>query len=519
VKGRGRTARLIAAGASVVMAGGAVAVAGTPASAAPVRSAAAAPATLVAAGSPGRDVLANLWEWNWPSVARECTSVLGPAGYGGVQVAPPADHLSRDYTSEDAPILHPWWEVYQPVRYSLTSRMGNEQQFKDMVATCRRAGVKVYVDTVINHMTGQGTKSYGGNTYTHFSYPGLYSVEDFHQRGTDCPSATGGIDDFNDYRQVLRCELVGLADLRTDRPATRTKIVGYLNKLIGYGVSGFRVDAAKHIGQRDLLAIQSELRPTLDGDPAYFALEVFPGSPGQLSQRAFTGTGDVLGFDYAYQVKNAFKSYPAKARGNITSLRVFGESAGLVPGGSSLVFIQNHDTERGSETLSYKDGATNVLANQFMLAYPYGTPQVYSAFSFTNGYDSPPADADGYVTDTNCRKGWVCVNRYTAIRSMVGFRNFVQGEPLENWFDDSVNLIAFSRGDKGFFAANNAPTAKTVRVQTGLPGGRYCDIVDGGVRPGGCAGARIDVSASGIAKITVQGKDAIAFRATDLVRG
>ena len=28
-------------------------------------------------------VMANLWEWNWPSVARECTDHLGPAGYGG----------------------------------------------------------------------------------------------------------------------------------------------------------------------------------------------------------------------------------------------------------------------------------------------------------------------------------------------------------------------------------------------------------------------------------------------------
>src|SRR5881227_4371825 len=95
----------------------------------------------------GGDVIANLFEWNWPSVANECTQVLGPAGYGGVQVAPPQDSLSR---SGPAPV-HPWWEVYQPVDYNLTSRMGNEAQFRAMVATCRRAGVKVIVDAVINH--------------------------------------------------------------------------------------------------------------------------------------------------------------------------------------------------------------------------------------------------------------------------------------------------------------------------------------------------------------------------------
>src|SRR6478609_3613680 len=225
------------------------------------------------------DVSANLFEWNWPSVAKECTDVLGPAGYGSVQVSPPADSLSRDYTSSDAPILHPWWDVYQPVDYKLTSRFGNEQQFKDMVATCRRAGVKVYVDAVINHMTGQGTKSYGGVSYSKYSYP-EYSYGDFHHRGTgpnDCPSSSGGIEDFNDFHQLTKCELLGLEDLRTDEPSVRAKIAGYLNKLIGYGVSGFRVDAAKHIGEDDLIAIQKLLRRTADGPRPFFALEVFPG--------------------------------------------------------------------------------------------------------------------------------------------------------------------------------------------------------------------------------------------------
>jgi len=76
--------------------------------------------------------------------------------------------------------VHPWWEVYQPIDYNLTSRMGNEAQFKQMVATCRKAGVKVYVDAVINHMSGQGNLSYGGVTYSKYNYPGLYNTSNFH---------------------------------------------------------------------------------------------------------------------------------------------------------------------------------------------------------------------------------------------------------------------------------------------------------------------------------------------------
>ena len=47
---------------------------------------------------------------------------------------------------QDPGFVTPWWDVYQPVDYNLTSRMGNEAQFKTMVKTCRKAGVKVEDD-------------------------------------------------------------------------------------------------------------------------------------------------------------------------------------------------------------------------------------------------------------------------------------------------------------------------------------------------------------------------------------
>ena len=43
--------------------------------------------------------------------------------------------------------------------------------------------------------------------------------------------------------------------------------------------------------------------------------------------------------------------------------------------------MQNHDTERNGDALNYKDGATNILANEFLLASGYGRPQVYSGFA------------------------------------------------------------------------------------------------------------------------------------------
>ena len=58
--------------------------------------------------------------------------MLGPAGYGAVQVAPPEDSISV--------AGHPWWDIYQPAGYDLNSRMGTRAQFAAMVTACHAAG-------------------------------------------------------------------------------------------------------------------------------------------------------------------------------------------------------------------------------------------------------------------------------------------------------------------------------------------------------------------------------------------
>src|SRR5690554_6011762 len=88
---------------------------------------------------PGRgNTAANLFQWTWNSVARECTRTLGPNGYAYVQVSPPQEHIQGGA----------WWTSYQPVSYRLESKLGTRAEFKAMVDTCNGAGVKIIADTV-----------------------------------------------------------------------------------------------------------------------------------------------------------------------------------------------------------------------------------------------------------------------------------------------------------------------------------------------------------------------------------
>jgi len=459
-----------------------------------VVAAAAAPA----AGAAGttRDVIANLFEWNWNSVAGECTNVLGPDGYGGVQVAPPEESISLPANNPS----HPWWEVYQPVSYQIASRMGNRAQFGAMVTACHNAGIKVYADAVLNHMTGHssGTGYAGTNFNDQFTYPNLYSTNDFHHFPANCPNSNDQVTNYDVQADVQECELVSLADLFTESDSVRSKLAGYLNDLESLGVDGFRLDAAKHMNDSDIAAIESKL-----SRPAFIYQEVMPG--GAVNPNLYEGTGSVLEFTYGQKLKAQFQ-------GSIANLQTFGQTWGFEPPGSSVTFVDNHDTDRNGSTLSYKDGAAYTLATVFHLAWGYGTPQVYASFTFGNNDQSPPADGNGFVTDTNCGNGaWACTDRAQAIVGMVGWHNAVAGNAVANWWSDGNNAIGFSRGSAGFVAINNEGAALTRTFATGLAAGSYCDVIHGSASGGRCTGPAVTVDGSGNASITVPAGDAVAI--------
>lgn len=467
------------------------------------------------------DVTANLWEWNWPSVAKACTGQLGPAGYGAVQVAPPQESITLPTSVQGA---HPWWEVYQPVSYKIESRLGTRTQFADMVTACHTAGVRVYVDAVINHTAGSGNTyktGYAGSTLDPkgFSYPAVpYSTGDFHHANDGkCNDADGQIDAWDDPAEVQNCELSGLSDLKTETASVRTKITGYLNDLVGLGVDGFRVDAAKHIAQADFAQIVAGLKKTTAEDKApYIAQEVTNGGTGTLAPKAYIANGDVLGFSYADALMNHFKDGTLNELGGIPSWGLDLASA------NTAAMVANHDTERDAKTLRYQDGTKYQLANYFLLAYPHGKPFLYDGFTYStdNTGQSPPADANGYVSDTDCTNGaWQCNTQSTSIKGMVAWHNTTQSVSTASDFTSTKNnVIGFRRGSLGWVGINASGSASTATYTTGLADGTYCDRITGGKSGSACAGTSVAVS-GGKASVTIPAGSAVAIDKNALASG
>ncbi|MFG3296041.1 alpha-amylase family protein [Streptomyces sp. NPDC048179] len=403
--------------------------------------------SVASASPPGtKDVTAVLFEWNYASVAKECTNTLGPAGYGYVQVSPPAEHIQGSQ----------WWTSYQPVSYKIAGRLGDRTSFQNMVSTCHTAGVKVVVDTVVNHMSaGSGTGT-GGSSYTKYDYPGLYSSYDF----DDCTSL---VSDYADRWNVQHCELVGLADLDTGEEYVRKTIAGYMNDLLSLGVDGFRIDAAKHIPAEDLANIKTRLT----NPSVYWKQEVIYGSGEAVQPTEYTGNGDVQEFRYAYDLKRVFNNE------NLAYLKNYGEGWGYMSSSVAGVFVDNHDTERNGSTLNYKDGANYTLANVFMLAYSYGAPDINSGYEWSDTDAGPPNNG---VVNACWQDGWKCQHAWPEIIRMVAFRNAVRGESVTNWWDNGADAIAFGRGAKGYVAINHESSSLSRTYQTSLPAGTYCNV-------------------------------------------
>jgi len=447
--------------------------------------------------NPGpRDVIVHLFQWPWASIANECTTVLGPKGFGAVQVSPPQEHVvlpGRGY---------PWWQDYQPVSYQLVSRRGNRAAFASMVSTCHAAGVKVYVDAIVNHMAGGASTGPGsaGSTYGQYAYPAVpYGSSDFHHCGRN---GNDDIMNWADRWEVQNCELVDLSDLATGSSYVRGKLTAYLNDLVSLGVDGFRVDAAKHLPAADLAAI---LGP-VTGDP-YVYSEVIEGGPGEVSPAEYAGLGDVTEFRYGDVVGNAFRD------GSLAGLSSLAGSM-LLASGDAVSFVDNHDTQRnGRARLTYRDGSRYALAEAFMLAWPYGTPQVMSSFAFTGPDQGPPASSDGTTSAVSCGGSWVCEHRWRTTANLVALRGVAHGTPVTNWWTDGGSQIAFGRGSVAYVAFNRGGAALTRTFQTTLPAGSYCDVAGGDFTANACTGTAYTVDSSGRFAATVAAGGMLALHA------
>lgn len=467
-----------------------------------------------------RSVFVQLFEWTWPDVAMECEQVLGPAGFSAVQVSPPNEHV--DHRSDKLAIPYAWWARYQPVSFDLVSRSGDEAAFRDMVNRCAEAGVGIYVDAVLNHMADQVGIGVNGTPFDRKRRQYRdFSDEHFNRycriQGEDYRAAEDPRENAARAERIRRCQLLDLPDLDNGNTQVWAVHASYLQGLLDVGVAGFRLDAAKHMFPGHVGAVLD----TLDGE-FYVFQEVVDTRGEPVGVFDYSGRGDVTEFLYSARLGQAF------AAGRLADLKTLNEAGGLLPSDAAVVFVDNHDNQRGhgmSAETTHRDGPTYDLANVFMLAWPYGYPKLMSSYEWGGKADSrgPPHDGRGNTLRVY-REGvrdcggdnWVCEHSRPGTLSMVGFRNrlnAVGATSVSQWWDNGTSQLAFAvsgeNGSQGFVAINRDETARFDRkLAVGMPAGRYRNLL----------GDPVTVDGEGMAKVRLGPLEALAIERDSMAR-
>lgn len=455
-------------------------------------SAQAAPTTFV-----------HLFEWNWKDVATECEQYLGPNDFAAVQVSPPNEHIQGNT----------WWTRYQPVSYTIQSRGGTRAEFTDMVNRCNAVGVQIYVDGVINHMAfGSGT-GVAGTVYGNNYFPPHYGPGDFHQ-----PACGINPEDYGTDRwRVQNCGLPGLPDLDTGNDYVRTTLANYLNELVTIGVAGFRFDASKHMSVADVQGVLDKV----NGNPLVFQ-EVIDLGGEMIASSEYTSSGLVTEFKYSSELGNVFRN------GQLSWLSNFGEGWGMLPSSSAIVFVDNHDNQRGhgsgGNVITHKDGTLYDLANVFMLAYPYGYPKVMSSYEFGSDTEikGPTVSVHNNGNLECFGNNWKCEHRWSMIKGAVDFRNNTSDNfATSNWWDNGNNQIAFGRGNLGHVAINKDGNTLNTTINTAMAAGTYCNVLKGELAADGqsCTGETITVNGDGTINLNVASWDAMAIHHNAKING
>jgi alpha-amylase len=402
----------------------------------------------------------HLFEWKWDDIALECEQWLGPKGFAAVQISPPNDHISGDA----------WWTRYQPVTYELTSRSGDAKAFANMVKRCKAAGVGIYADAVLNHIAAGSGTSIGGKSYGNRATP-IYSQNDMHHDGGDT-GKNCQVSDYNDKHNVQYCDLVGLPDLCTSCDYVQKTAGAYLEHMLDIGIAGVRLDASKHMDAGELGQLLS--RVNTGGKTLWNFQEVISGAGEAVTPDMYTSVGEVTEFEYPRKLSPNILD-----EGKMKYLSTFGASWGFLDRRSAVVFLDNHDTQRGEATLTYKSGQIYQLANVFMLAHSYGYPKVMSSYYFDGHDQGPPSTPVHSSGSVKCGSGnpWVCEHRFPAIANMVAWRRSAGTANVTNFQTASDNTIAFCRGSTACVALNRQESAVTVTFKFTLPAGSYCDVI------------------------------------------
>ncbi|GHU82829.1 hypothetical protein AGMMS50284_5340 [Clostridia bacterium] len=398
----------------------------------------------------------HAWCWSFNTIKENLKSIAD-SGFSAIQTSPISEckigengglQIGDTDTSRNN---GKWYYHYQPISFKIGNyQLGTEEEFKAMCSEAHKYGIKIIVDVIPNHMTGdRGAIS-----------KDVKNLKDpFHSGGS--------INDWNDRKQVTQGDLLGLADLNTQNPVIQEAVLDYLKRCVEDGADGFRYDAAKHI--------------ELDSDDPAFASEFWEvvtknGSKFQYGEILQGGADRVDA--YATKLNLAASNYGENIRqvimnSDLSAAIIENYNISNIDPSKLVTWVESHDNycNDGSWEQLTEDDVKHGWA--IITARKGGTPLFYSR-PMGSSTDNQWGNNEIGKAGSNAYKDKTVVEINKFRNAMIGL-----DEEISNPHDIE-NVLMIERGTKGVVIVSVLNTTLNLHdVTTKLEDGTYKDKISG----------------------------------------
>ncbi len=179
----------------------------------------------------------HCWCWSFNTI-RENLPEIAAAGFSAIQTSPVCEVNNGGDGSLTINGGDNWWWHYQPTDYKIGNyQFGTKEEFRAMCDAAHSYGIKVIVDSVLNHTTAYYDKI--SDDIKNIEGGAFHPMGDEREPGQNWSEV--------DRYEETQYDLSGLYELNTQNKNVQNYILSFLKDCVDNGADGFRYDAAKLI--------------------------------------------------------------------------------------------------------------------------------------------------------------------------------------------------------------------------------------------------------------------------------
>ena len=194
----------------------------------------------------------HAWDWSVSQIINDLDNIAN-ANYKAIQLSPlqPSKNTNAN---------EPWWNLYQPLGFKVSTGtenpIGNKTSLTELCRKAKEKDIAIIMDVVCNHLASEDNGGRLSDDVKRFE-PEIYNNKLIHNCAKDAND--------NDLESVVRGK-IGLVSINTANATVQAHIKQMLRDYIDCGVSGFRFDAAKHIETPDDGSFASNFWPNITNE-------------------------------------------------------------------------------------------------------------------------------------------------------------------------------------------------------------------------------------------------------------